>query len=761
MTEDNPARTLQEELRSLERRAQSVRREQGRACSRNAAIQISGLSKQTVSGWFSTTSPRVPKNPDDLWQLVSTYSSWAKETARHAFWNTLWDRASSAINDTPKRTLGRKINEWPDPFALEVHQSIDISGENHGLSLLPTYIRRPHDDQLDEVISRASSGDNVMAVLVGESSTGKTRACWEAVHKLPDTWNLWHPINPGHAESLLNSLREGIPPKTVLWLNETQLYLQTPASSFGELVAAHLRELIRDSTTGPVLILGTMWPRHWDNLTRNPVPGTEDEHPQTRTLLANSVISVPSNFSRESLTKLQGIIKEDPRLAEAYRMGKGPQIRLTQFLAGAPAQMERYEKAPEASRAIIDSAIDLRRFGHGPALPEAVLRKLAEASLDTELLDLLDPDWFEVALDYALVPCRGVSGPLRRVRRTARSQITEAAYQLSDYVEQVGRSARATIFPPAELVSVALQHIHDIEQIRAIASSLDKTGRSFYAAQLYLRAMQLGDYESGRSLAEALEFAEDLDGALEVARYLQENTDPNGSEELAYYLYRNNQSEEAEELCIEEFEKGNPKPWIKLRQAYDLDDRTGAYEDLGSRILSRKLPELYFYITTFGSKDSESRRDELIVALARRLQVSHDEAKKLLSEEIVAIEPRLELFARALEEHTEELKAATVRLNELAEKNRSGEGVWSETKRIHAAIADHEEKGDFGEARKEITKGLDSALLGLETLGNHLSKYDPSVSAEAVERYGVDWETRPISAWKLADVRRACQEALD
>jgi hypothetical protein len=287
-------------------------------------------------------------------------------------------------------------------------------------------------------------------------------------------------------------------------------------------------------------------------------------------------------------------------------------------------------------------------------------------------------------------------------------------------VEQVGRSARAYIFPPAELISVALQHIRDFEQIRAIASSLDETGRSFYAAQLYLRAMELGDYESGRKLAEALEFAEDLDGALEVARYLQENGDPKGSEELAYYLYRNNQSEEAEELCIEEFEKGNPKPWLKLREAYDLDDRTDAYEDLESRILSRKLPELYFYIISFGSKDSESRRDELIEALARRLQVSHDEADELLSGEIVAIEPRLELFARALEEHTEELKAATVRLNELMEKHRSGEGVWGETKRIRAAIAGHEEKGDFDEAKNEIIKGLNSALLGLEALGNHL-----------------------------------------
>ena len=95
-------------------------------------------------------------------------------------------------------------------------------------------------------------------MLVGGSSTGKTGACWEALQLLrdrPKRWRLWHPIDPSRPEAALREL-PGIGLRTVVWLNEAQLYLDT-SNDTGERVAAGLRELLRDPARAPVLVLAT------------------------------------------------------------------------------------------------------------------------------------------------------------------------------------------------------------------------------------------------------------------------------------------------------------------------------------------------------------------------------------------------------------------------------------------------------------------------------------------------------------------------
>ncbi|WP_406314549.1 hypothetical protein OHA77_39735 [Streptosporangium sp. NBC_01639] len=45
-----------------------------------------------------------------------------------------------------------------------------------------------------------------MVVLVGGSSTGKTRACWETMRGLSEPWLLWHPLRPDRPEAVLAKL---------------------------------------------------------------------------------------------------------------------------------------------------------------------------------------------------------------------------------------------------------------------------------------------------------------------------------------------------------------------------------------------------------------------------------------------------------------------------------------------------------------------------------------------------------------------------
>jgi hypothetical protein len=137
---------------------------------------------------------------------------------------------------------GWPLGEVRDPFALEVHQPVQPVDPHHDLPALPVYVPREHDGELERVVAAAAEGSSGIAVLVGGSSTGKTRACWEALGLLRDQkpgWRLWHPIDPSRPDAALREL-PAIGPRAVVWLNEAQFYLDAPGG-LSERVAAGLR----------------------------------------------------------------------------------------------------------------------------------------------------------------------------------------------------------------------------------------------------------------------------------------------------------------------------------------------------------------------------------------------------------------------------------------------------------------------------------------------------------------------------------------
>ena len=188
------------------------------------------------------------------------------------------DHAGAAV-----RSAARPLYEVTDPFALEVHRPVQPEDPPPGLPALPAYVPREHDTELSSLVRAAAEGSSGIAVLVGGSSTGKTRACWEALQLLrdrPEKWWLCHPIDPSRPDAALREL-PGIGPRTVVWLNEAQFYLDVADGGLGERVAAGLRELLRDPARAPVLVLATLWPQFWDALTARPAGGA-DPHAQAR-----------------------------------------------------------------------------------------------------------------------------------------------------------------------------------------------------------------------------------------------------------------------------------------------------------------------------------------------------------------------------------------------------------------------------------------------------------------------------------------------
>ena len=412
-------------------------------------------------------------------------------------------RDALARPDSDVTVAGRPLEEVTDPFVLEVHRPVQPEDAPPGLPVLPPYVPREHDEVLGQVVRAAAEGRSGIAVLVGGSSTGKTRACWEALALLRDQdppWRLWHPIDPSRPDAALREL-PGIGPRTVVWLNEAQFYLDPAEAGLGERVAAGLRELLRDPGRAPVLVLATVWPRFWDALTARPAGG-DDRHAQARELLAGHDITVPAAFTPAQMGQLARAA--DVRMVLAAR--SAPDGEVIQFLAGAPELLARYRNAPPAAAALIGAAMDARRLGMGAGLPQAFLEAAAPGYLTDAEWDALGEDWLEQALAYTAVPCKGARGPLTRIRprpasRAARDRgdqpgsMAAAAgplYRLADYLDQHGRAHRASQIPPAEFWSAAAAHAAPGDQA-ALGDAAHARGLYRDAAQLHKNAAASGN----------------------------------------------------------------------------------------------------------------------------------------------------------------------------------------------------------------------------------------------------------------------------
>ncbi|MEU9919477.1 hypothetical protein [Streptomyces sp. NPDC051001] len=400
---------------------------------------------------------------------------------------------------------GRPITEC-GPLDLEVHHAIRTDQTSD--SELPFYVPRPHDLRLQELVAEVRGGRSRMVVLVGGSSTGKTRACWEAVQPLAEEgWKLWHPFDPGRVDAALDGLCR-VGPKSVVWLNEAQHYLASTEA--GERIAAALRALLADSARGPVLVLGTLWPRYWDELTALASEGL-DPHAQARELLAGRDLRVPECFTGRQLDAVLTASGVDDRLRLALEQAADG--RIAQFLAGAPALVKRYRNASPAARAVLDAAIDARRLGCGVHVPMGLLEAAAPGYLSQDEFYALNDDWFEQALAYTARPVHGGTAALRRVpARPGRPALAGGpVYRLADYLEQYAANDDQREHEPPELWDALVARIEDPKDLLRVEKAAHNLGLRKHAVLAMRRAAESSDIEALNEFSHALVAAERYD----------------------------------------------------------------------------------------------------------------------------------------------------------------------------------------------------------------------------------------------------------
>jgi tetratricopeptide (TPR) repeat protein len=464
--------------------------------------------------------------------------------------------------------VGTPIRDLTDAHALhfEVHHAVTITGAPDTLPVLPTYLPRA---QVDERLRRevaAAAQSSRMVVVVGDSSSGKSRACWEAVRTELTEWKIWHPLAPDRASALIDAVRnQRVAPRTVLWLNETQFYLD--AGMFGEQVAAVLQDLLADLSRGPVLVLGSMWPEYWRKLTELPHSTVErhrrehqdenlDRHRAARTLLGQAIeISMPRGFTDQQLAALQATITSDPRLEQAAHSASG---RITQYLAGAPELLRRYQHANPAARAVLYAAIDALRFGHRRYLPEPMLEEAAGGYIDQHDWDQLSDDWFDTAMAALTASHRRMPGPLVPYRRRPSDPPAEhRLYQLADFLEQHGRTERHDIPPPATLWGAA-RHTTPPDMLK-LARAAFGAGDYQRAELLFSRAADSDDPEALGYLSWLMEHGGDHAAAERLARRQAELEGPASAlRSLALRWEAQGRYAEAERLALDAIQAGDP-----------------------------------------------------------------------------------------------------------------------------------------------------------------------------------------------------------
>lgn len=393
---------------------------------------------------------------------------------RRRGWVEAWERVM--IQDRPE--AGRF--EAAKPRELGIHSAIttpDTDGD------LPTYIERDFDFRLRTLLSNDLPHRGCFVVLVGGSSTGKTRSLYEAVDELMRHWWL---VQPADTRELLD-LKDRPPRQTIFWLDELQRYLGGHPPLTSECVLAFIRH--------GNIVVGTLWPDQYNAYTA----GANDD--ASRLLRIAEPISVPDRLTEDELLAADRIATEDSRIRTALTVNDAG---LTQVLAGGPRLVMRWEQPPDPyTGAMITAAADAHRLGVQSPLTQ---RTLGEAMLGyLSPADRVEPQetWLPTALRHARQRLYGDVSALVPVDDGRTGKLV--GYTVADYLAQHLRRHRRHAPVPDSAWRALITRAENPADLRRIANAATARLRHRYAEPALERlAREFGNGAAATELADLL-----------------------------------------------------------------------------------------------------------------------------------------------------------------------------------------------------------------------------------------------------------------
>src|SRR6266498_1402311 len=457
-----------------------------------------------------------------------------------------------------------------DPRQLGVHASIggDPAASprpSQPLPFLPLYVTRDIDQELREVLAEAAERSGLV-VLVGGSSTGKTRTAYEAIKAELDDWRLLHPASGADLAEAQRAqlLHQG---RVVVWLDEFHRYLTgTDALTIGA-----VRQLL--DPTHPIAAIATIWPQWYERFTTLPPSEQEDDDPHwdARQILTTTaqVIRV-SDFDEGERSRAQLLANKDPRLYVALQ---DQYFSPTQVLAAAPQLVDRWQHAANPyANALITAAVDYRRFDHRGLLTTDLLRDGAPGYLTGQQFATAPNDWLDRAIDYATAKLHGATSPL--IPLPGHAIGTTAGYTVADYLVQHGVAVRFLAAPPRSLWESAITHVTDADDRTRLGSAAEWRHLNRYAALLFEAGANAGVTLAMRGLAHVLQAASRTDDA---ATWLRRAVDAGdrSTEVLARGLEQSGYLDESVDLLTRAADAGDPAARYQLAKLFERHGRIG------------------------------------------------------------------------------------------------------------------------------------------------------------------------------------------
>ena len=348
------------------------------------------------------------------------------------------------------------------PRELGIHAAIITDDTQDDL---PSYVRRDFADRLERIIANGA-GAGCFVVLVGRSSTGKTRSLYEAVsNSVPDWWL----VQPSKTQEIVD-LCDPPPEKTIVWLDEIHRFLGTEPP----LTKAMVLTLVRAGA----IVVGTLWPDEYT--ARKPLRRTDgpDTYADDRVLLDFAeIVNVDDALS----TTEQGIAVDVSQYDDRIRVAlESTDAGLTQVLAAGPDMVRWWQHAPNPyAKAIISAAADARRLGVDAPLSAELLKEAMVGYLTPAQRVTPPSSWLDSALPHATEKLHGAVSALTAVAGAEAGIV--AGYVAADYLAQHVRRIWRTECPPHSLWNALLSRMPPGDDLRRLATSAQARMRYEYA----------------------------------------------------------------------------------------------------------------------------------------------------------------------------------------------------------------------------------------------------------------------------------------
>jgi hypothetical protein len=410
--------------------------------------------------------------------LESLLDAWKLPAAERAEVLSTWSRVAT---DALRRTGPAVRFDEVSPRDLGVHPAIQV---NDATSDLPDYVPRDFDDQLAALIAEGSY-HGCFVVLVGRSSTGKTRSLYEAIYKIVPNWRIVQPSSTQEIVDFAAEPTEG----SIVWLDELHRFL----GSSPPLTRAVVSQLKNAGS----IVVGTLWSD--DYIARKELRQTNvtDRYAEDRKLLESAEkISVHDVFGADEYRKAREVGKWDARIRIALQ---SRDAGLTQVLAAGPELVERWEHAPPYPRAAMTAAADARRLGVRTPLPPDLLREAMTGYLTPAERVLPPAAWLDEATAYGETKVSGAVAALCQVAGPHSG--VPAGYVAADYLAQHLARVRRTQCPPESTWIALIERLDNADDLRRVCAGAEARMRYRYWEPGLRRLCALGDRRAHVELA--------------------------------------------------------------------------------------------------------------------------------------------------------------------------------------------------------------------------------------------------------------------